>query len=413
MAVTDNLTGTLTNYGITSTGFNIKRFTDILADTNLMLNNVTNKYGERIYIDSTQDSILQQVVAVVQNQNAQLWELALECYKQFNINEAAGASLSALVQFLNLERILGAPASVDISFGGVANTYIPIGTIVSDGEYEYMTDESGTITDNNTPIILTCLCTTLGERHILPNTITNIVTMINGLQVVTNPGIENFAGQNTETDTQLRARHELQETNWGKSQSANLFSAIANTPGVTKVAIKVNETTAIDADGIPPKEVAICIMGAPDTMVLGENIIAVMPLGVMGIGDTSYTSPVSWYTVKWTNASNTKIRVQVRYSVAMTEGVAAFDFDDQIAADIVEYCTNGGTGNWNGFTLGEDVYVARLYTPINQSPDFYVTMLQARCTYDYGATWTAWTSTSLSIPWNRCSSFAVADITRI
>lgn len=95
-------------YGVTSTGFVLKRLNDILSDIATQLNNVQDPVtGENLIFNlSDENDPLVQVVNAVADQISVCWEQLQICYDQHDPLKATGSALSGTVQLNSLIRSL-------------------------------------------------------------------------------------------------------------------------------------------------------------------------------------------------------------------------------------------------------------------------------------------------------------------
>ena len=123
-------------FGLSDTGFSIKRLDDILADKNTA---VTDVFGPDINL--TPQSPDGQINGTLSESDADLWELALAVYNAFNPSAATGNALSALVQLNGINRAGATPSTVSLDLTGINTTVIPAGSLVStDSGIQYATE---------------------------------------------------------------------------------------------------------------------------------------------------------------------------------------------------------------------------------------------------------------------------------
>ena len=107
--------------------------------------------------------------------------------------------LYALGQMYGIQQGVGSNTSVYVTFSGTPGFVINVGFIVSDGTYQYVVQDGGTISASGQSTQLYCLSSTSGSFAVPAGTVTQIITSIpSGVTLsVTNPqaGIPGTTGQ--------------------------------------------------------------------------------------------------------------------------------------------------------------------------------------------------------------------------
>lgn len=102
---------------------------------------------------------------------------------------------------------------------------------------------------------------TLGTVTPVPNTITNIVTLLLGVASVNNPSGATTIGTNEESDFSLRIRRAKSVALPSKGFLEGLYGALLGIAGVTSVSLLENITSAPDANGIPGHSIWAVVAG--------------------------------------------------------------------------------------------------------------------------------------------------------
>jgi len=91
-------------------------------------------------------------------------------------------------------------------------------------------------------------------------TIVNPVTVVIGITSVTNPASATV-GIDEETDQELRVRRNRSLETSQSSSTGRMFTALANLPNVTDVAVYENDTDTTDSDSIPAHSLFVVVEG--------------------------------------------------------------------------------------------------------------------------------------------------------
>lgn len=241
---------------ITSTGIEVETFTEIRDALVVGLQGI---YGADINVD--QNSPDGQLVNIFTQSGADIRELAVQIYNNFDPDQASGTVLDQRAAINNVTR------------QGGSFTIQPIDIVVSgtvflqglDAAFDSLTGTGYTIQDNagNQFILIDSVTLTAGTStqnfraakvglvETIPNTITNQVTVVLGVSSVNNSGAALTVGQNQETDPQLRVRRQ-QSTAINSSGYLNgLLGTVLDIPGVTQAQLYENDTASVDGNGIP------------------------------------------------------------------------------------------------------------------------------------------------------------------
>lgn len=120
-----------TNYGITDQGFTIKRLQDIL--------NEQRQKAEQLFadllqpgeiVDTSTSTALGRLIALDAPGDADLWEVAQQCWSAFDPNSATGISLDNLVQYGGIARFPASASTATALFAGDNGTLIAGGSVV-------------------------------------------------------------------------------------------------------------------------------------------------------------------------------------------------------------------------------------------------------------------------------------------
>ena len=147
--------------GLTANGLEIKRFPEVLADT---------EAAERANIDpninTRDDELLGQLNNIFSAGVAEVWEACAAVYDAFNIAKAEGKNLDDLAALRGVSRITASKTSGTQEFSGTDGTIIPTGSVITNpitGD-RFLTDVAVTLTSSS------CYNVTYSVRSLLNNT---------------------------------------------------------------------------------------------------------------------------------------------------------------------------------------------------------------------------------------------------
>ena len=229
-----------------------------------------------------------------------------------------------------------------------------------DGETTFNVQVSQmTINSIITPIEFTCL--TAGKMEIPINTVTNIVTPINGWEGVTNTKTLSI-GRNDETDTELRQRWSLsvyqKASNMLEAIQANVFRRVT---GVVACIAYENNTDIVDIYGRLPHSIEVIVDGG-DEQEIAEMIFRYTCGGIDFNGDIS-REVIDVANVKHIVKFNRPTEVKIWLKFSITKNVEE-SWDSNGISRIKQLIVDFG----NEHTIGQDVilqkFIALIYENI-------------------------------------------------
>lgn len=310
--------------------------------------------------------------------DAEIWatldELGLQAYNSKDPNKASGIELNTLY-YLTTGKIrpVGTPSTVTLTVSGTDGTVIPAGSIVESliNGSKWTTDAAVII--NGTSASISATCTVNGDTQASIGDISIIKSPTGGWQSVTNPSVAT-PGSNAPTDAELRAIRNRSVAKVGSNQIDNMVSSVQTTDGVRRVSIPENDTNATDANGLPAHSIAPIVDGGTDEDVALSIYVKKNPGVLLHPVNTPVivpvTSPVTGNQKDITFSRPDYIDIVIVVAI-INDGSLPGNADELITEAILEYL--GGDlldptcgFNGNGFDIGEDVPISRMYTPINQ-----------------------------------------------
>ncbi len=369
---------------------------------------VDPKTGQIPFQNNTDDTILQQVTAIICKaiqacDNAAAW-LAL----MRDPATSTGALLSALVQLNGIIRKAGAPTVISMRLIGDAGTLVPAGSLIAEANgtrsYETYTD---TVLDATGMGDVYAVATETGPYVPGAGTVVVVQTPIPGWSEATNLGLIT-QGTETESDAALRRRQQISTNATSYRQIEAIEAAVYNVDGVTFARTFQNRTLETDDRGIPGKTVAVVAVGG-DEYGICEAISMRSPLGVGFWGNVSRSFTNSWgevTMVRFSRPVEIPIWVKITLSIINDERIEVFPGNglELIKEAIVNFAETGHTpceplGN-TGFPPGQDIIRSYLYSPINSIGGARVVKIELSTD---GSTWN---EADMVIPWDAIGLFS-------
>lgn len=264
-------------------------------------------------------------------------------------------------------------------------------------------DSKLTISKRGSPVVF--MANTTGANTVPVGALINIDTPLDGWTSLYNLAAGSV-GNDTETDIQLRLRHESSVRSTGSATVEAIKSKLlANVPSVTSVQIYENRTNVTNSDGIPGKSYEVVIVGGTDS-VIAEQIWLTKPAGIETYGndtimvldsngdaqDVSFSRPVTLYG--WLTVAITSLDTEETLPVTAIAAIkqAAVDYAN---ANII---------------VGADIIIQRFIGPIYTAVSGIGSMtITAATTVNIGDTPT-YVSTNIVIT---NTQIAVFDISRV
>lgn len=257
------------------TGLTVKTATEITTD---LVAGMQSIYGPDIQTD--QNSPDGQLIGILTELAVDIRELLVSINNGFDPDQAQGAILDQRCTLNNIKR------------GGGTYTTQPIDVVVSrtvvlaglDANFNSPTGTGYTIQDGNgNQFILIDTSTLLAGTHSLSfraaklgainlplNTITDFVTIINGVTSVNNSSAPTSVGRVQEIDSQFRTRRKSSVALSSNGYLNGLEGALGALTGVVDAVVYENYTDATDANGIPEHTIWAIVEGGANTDIANQ-----------------------------------------------------------------------------------------------------------------------------------------------
>lgn len=248
-------------------------------------------------VDLSNDGPIGQVVGIMADREASLWEILEWVSLAMTETGASGTLLDQLYLMANMIR-LQAASSRTVAADGVTGTTLlsgDVGTIVpagfvletSDTAARFLLEESVTL-DAAGEAIAIFASEDLGPIPCLTGTLTVIPTPLAGLDTATNT-LDARVGRLVETDAEFRARRAQLSATVTAATTPALLSALLNVVDVVEVRIVENRGDSPDDEGRPGHSFEALVRGGDDQEIL-DKIFELKPCGIESYGNVVGTS---------------------------------------------------------------------------------------------------------------------------
>jgi len=337
-------------------------------------------YGEDINLDP--DSPDGQRVAIEAQLVLDAQSFGALEYNQRDPDFALGQSLNSIIKLSGITRRPATRSQVDVSIVTDRPLTLPEDYAVEDdlGQAWTTLNAIDIIAGETT---VTLFAEDFGAVEANPTTVVNPVTVVIGVLSVTNP-LAAVVGIDEETDQELRIRRNRSLETPQSSSTGRMFTALANLPNVTDVAVYENDTDDTDADGIPAHSLWVVVEGGAvadivETMVKNKTGGKGMVGAVTGTFNESVLRPDgSTFTIvhSMTFDRPVDVPVLVRLDATFVDENLPID-DESIRQEIAT----------KKFNIGINLKTNALYgLAFNSGENFFPTNLEI--SRDDGTTWT-------------------------
>lgn len=314
---------------IDATGINIQTYDEVVDE---IVNGTPDIpgfktiYGSDIIVDSnTPDGQMINIFALAK---MDILQLAVMIYDSMDPDQAVGTGLDALCQLCGITRKGGSYTLIAIDI--TATSAVTLQGLDTPAQIPFTVSDSNgnqfqlleTVTLSIGVNSLNFQAALIGKVLVLPDTITNPVSVVAGVTTINNPGAPYQQGENQETDAQLRIRRARSVSLPAQGAFNSLLGAVLDLPGVVNAILFQNDTLLVDANTVPGKSIWLIVDGGTTADIAGA-IYALRNLGVGMKGSTSYVITQidgSLFTVYFDTATQQDLFVQ--FSVKSLSNVA-------------------------------------------------------------------------------------------
>ncbi len=382
--------------GVTVDGFVAKTLLEIKTDLETAFK---GSFGESI--DVSPQSVFGQIIGIMAERYADLWNLAEAVNAGFNPDAATGAQLENVAAITGTFRLPATNSEVTGTATGTPSTTLPVGRVASveNTLARFVTIEEVTLADPGAWVNTTVYALDVRRRNAsrvyqvitagtsagsggptttdaditdgtvhwmylgegtgvvdvdfeseetgpviaVSGSMNTIETPVSGWSNIVNL-LDADLGSDLETDSALRIRREIQLRASGKAALDSIRAALLRVDDVSAVTVFENVTDATDGDGLPPHSIEALVSDGDDAEIwqaVFDNVAAGIQTFGTESGSVVDSQGIS-HTVKFSRPVDRNVWLIVNLIVDEDEYPA--DGDDQIKAAIVAYGDTFATG---------------------------------------------------------------------
>lgn len=345
-------------------GLAINTFDEVLAE-------VQTDFRSSIFgvsVATKLSSSMGQLQRLISLRDHQWQEKTLEVYQSINARLAEGNHLDQRNSLLGMTRLSAAYAEVLGTATGTPSTSILNETRVSVGgnvfqvaDGPYVIGAGGTIGS------VKVVAEEFGEINVSLLGAWTIVDSVSGFDSFDDDS-QTVIGRLVETDTEYRARAEIERYRRGTGPLLAIEAAVSDVTGVTYVKAWENvDTVPVDSDGIPYHAINVVVVGGDDTEV-ATAIRNSMPAGHLAYGtDVSVALSIGpdQRTISFDRVTSIDIWITATLTTSTSEESAPADLTTVVEDALLDYTlgtVDPNTGNRSGgaWEIGTDVLPVRL-----------------------------------------------------
>jgi uncharacterized phage protein gp47/JayE len=345
---------------IDSTGINIDNLSDRIDELNTDLRSI---YGENINLD--QDTPDGQMVGIYSKLDIDSQESLVEIYNSRDPDTAVGVSLDVISKLSGLLRNPPTKSTVSIDVAtSQDNVVLPDGYTISDSNNQnWVIDTETTILTAGTQSV-DFSAQNFGSLQALANTITTPVTIVIGVDSVTNP-LDSTVGLDEETDEALRLRRARGTEKPSKSSIGSILASLLNdVQNVTDAVVYENKTDTYDPiRGINARTIWAVVEGGTDGDI-AESLIKQKTIGADFKGSSS--GEFSEVIQKPDGGSRTIVNTANFDRPTLTNIYIRVTLTKKNATDVIDEQAVKNALILKTFTINEDLTVTELYGNVYQ-----------------------------------------------
>lgn len=391
---------------VTSQGFVKKRQDEIRADLQAVFRII---YGNDVQL--AEQSTNGQKIGVWSEGLVDMWDLAQTAYAAFDPAGVKGTVQDLLYKLNGLTRLLAAPSTVTLTITGTPGTLVEAGFSAANAAgLTFQTDDDVTIADPAGYVDAEATATVNGPNTAEAGTITVITIPVSGVDSVTNAAAA-IPGRNDETDGEFRSRRQDSTAIASLNLLESAYTALRNCSGVQQVKVYQYDGTGENPASLPAHSWQAVVAGG-DPQSIGNLIWRNSPVGIRSEGSEiveieSDVIPDVVNTVRFERPDLTNIIVELT-----TETSELFPSADEelIKQNIVDYATGELVEEigFDGFGVGVDISVGRLYTAANLVPEHAIKEFKIKREGE-----TEWEEEILRMEFKELGVWAIENITVI
>lgn len=338
-------------------GLTTKTNLELVSELQTFIQTTYSQDGEEINFEVNSPD--RQLTEILAEMGTVVRQLATDVYNSFDPTKCGGAVQDSRYQINYLTRKVGTYTQQNIDI--TVNQTVTLDGL--DGAYNEADASAYTVSDNNGQLWYLIDTTTLyagttscafrakeiGEIIPVIGTITNQVTIVQGVTKVINDVGYTVIGTEEESDADFRIRREQSVSLISGNNNDTILANILNLTGVTSANLYCNNTNSTDANGTPAHYIWLVVAGGANSdiaNVLYENLSGA---GTRG----SVTVPLlsaSLQTVNINFDRPTIVPLYIKFDLQPTVDLGEInmsDIKDYIATNLI-------------YTIGEDAETSRI-----------------------------------------------------
>jgi len=341
---------------VTGAGYIARTLPEIIADLTALFKGV---YGNDISVaPDTQDG---QFIGILAQMFADYEELGASIYRQLDPSSATGRWLEQRAAYVGVYRDRGTSSTLPaVQINGAASTPVPNGFTVTDANsIRWIIATPATIGPDNF-VYANFYSEEKGSYLVPPGTDMKTSIQIPGITSVvsTVPVVE---GSNRDSDPMLRNNMLVRKLGVSSNVCTRITDALTKVQGVGVAIAYENVEDTPDSVGSPPHSIW-CIVDGGDSTDVAVAILNTKTGGaklrgevkVTVIDDDGIPRPIAFDRF-------TPVAIEARLAIVRSEGVISVDVAS-IEKALLDYKPQAG----------EDVYISRVYSIVNETPGFWI-----------------------------------------
>lgn len=273
---------------ITDQGIIAPSTQDVLAALKQMFRDAFSAQDLNLSETTPQGQLAVSLTAIIQNERDQMIQLMNQIDPQYS----RGIWQDAIGELYFLTRQQSTFSVASVLFEGLVGVVVPLGFQIGDQSGNIWQTTGDFIIDTGGSVTGTVQCLVAGVIEAAPDTITNIIVALSGLDRVTNPTAA-IAGLDEETRENFEIRRQESVSANAKNTDAATRGAIANLPTVVDVWVKSNPTDTTVNFGstnypVTRNSILISVVGGVDYDIAWQALVKA-GTGCSFVGNTEVT----------------------------------------------------------------------------------------------------------------------------
>lgn len=325
--------------GLTDEGFEPKPLADIQTDLGSGLRAV---FGAAITLIA--QSVFGQIIGIIAERLADLWQLGLALYNAGTREGAVGIQLDNIGALTGTARLQATNTHVQVLC--ITSAAIPANSLVSiPGVGTQFTNDviSGSPVSGQVTVDFRAVNT--GALAAPSGTVTHIDTPVSGWTSCSNPLDENILGSDIETDAVYRIRQVAELRAMGASTIAAIRAKLFGVPNVTDAYVFDNDSDSTDGNGLTPHSFECVVDGGTDAAV-SSVILLNKPVGIATHGtSTTSATDANGFSIAVNYSRPAELDAYLIVNLSALAASYPSNGDDLVKDAIVSYGINYHTGS--------------------------------------------------------------------